>query len=113
MDTKNWPIGWLSSEGKLYECEFMEHLTLAERIAIQCGASEEKHYDEWLLEHGCCHLTVTRYVEHAWAVIFPYNTEHLTPEQHNFLKPYIEENKDCLSYVCKTDVKYEFDDIFV
>lgn len=106
------PIGWLSPSGEFFKCDFLEHIYFAEKLAKQLGASEEDHYDDYLLNHGWVHLTVTTFFSHGWAVIFPYNVEHLTVEQHNFLKPYVEENINFLSDVCKTDLKYEFEDLF-
>ena len=105
-------IGWLSPEGRLHECDYMNHLAVAEEIAKQLGAPEQELFDDWLRNRGWVHLTVTTACEHGWAVIFPLNTNHLTQEQHHFLKPYVEENMGFISSICRTDLSYEFEDLF-
>ena len=107
----NWILGWLSPDGKLYECGYMEHLAVADEICRQLGVDLEtvQHKDDYLLEHGWVHLTCTTFFEHKWFVIFPHNTDRLTQAQHDFLKPYVEDNIDWISDLCRTDIKYEFE----
>jgi len=106
-------IGWLSPEGKLHACELMDHWAVAKEICSDLGQKGVSHPDDWLLNHGWVHLTVTTYIDHGWAVIFPYNTRgRLTKEQHDFLKPYVEQNKDFLAEAFVTDLKYEFEELF-
>lgn len=106
------PIGWLSPDGKLIKCNYMDHWQTSEGIAKEAGAPDGVLYDDYLLNRGWVHLTMTTYLEHGWAVIFPYNTYGLTQEQHDFLKPYVEDNIDFLSEGFVTDLKYEFPDLF-
>lgn len=105
------PIGWLSPEGRLHECDFMDHIHTAEEIARGLGAPSDARHDDWLLEHGWVHLTVSSIVDHGWMVIFPYNRENLTEWQHKYLKPFIEDNLNFIANACKTDLRYEFEDL--
>jgi len=107
----NIPIGWLGPDGRLIECGYQEHLAVAEDIAVKLGAPEGGLYDEYLLNHGWCHLTVMMFMNHGWAVIFPYS-DRITREQHDFLKPYVEDNLDFIADGFETNLKYEFPDLF-
>lgn len=111
------PIGWLSPEGKLHVCDYHDHL----RVASEICANAYSEYDgsnpnEYLLTHGWAHLTILTWCDHGWYIAFPRtlngNSWNLSKEQHDYLKPYVEDNKNFLSEACVFNLKYEYPDIF-
>ncbi len=103
---ENWLIGWLSPEGKFYECDYRDHTSAAEKICKDLGITDLDHADYYLCMHGWVQLTRTEFLEHKWNIIF---VRKLTQEQHHFLKPYVEENIDSLSSDCNSKIRREFD----
>ena len=104
-------LGWLSPEGKMYECEYLDHIATAEELCSEYGYTDEDiHYDDILMKHGWVHLSMTTFFSHSWIIMW--NTpwkQHLTIPQKHFLKPYIEKWKDWLDPSSITDLKDEFD----
>jgi hypothetical protein len=104
-------LGWLSPEGKMYECEYLDHIATAEELCSKYGYTDEDvHCDDILMKHGWVHLSMTTFFSHSWIIMWnePWK-QHLTIPQKHFLKPYIEKWKDWLDPSSITDLKYEFD----
>ena len=80
--------GWLSPDGKLYECETWEHMDTAEKLAKEYGYDiEEYQEDQTLLDNGWAKIGIATMFEHGYAV--NYHGNKLTYQQLDFLKPYI------------------------
>lgn len=108
------PLGWLSPDGKMYECDYMDHLYLAEKLIKEYNyTSEDTNIpDEILLEQGWCHITRLTFMDFGFAIFWtlPWK-RHLTKKQHNYLLPYMKE-KPILSEATKRDVKEEFKEVY-
>ncbi len=106
-------IGWLSPEGKMYECKYMEHLAKADELILEYNYlnNNNKSGDEILLNNHWVQLTMMTFFGHKWCIFWkdPWKN-HLTSEQKNFLKPYIEKFKDWIYESCLSDLKYEFEE---
>lgn len=110
---KEFPLGWLSPEGKLYPCGYMEHLGYADtlREELYPGVDSNEHPDDFLLNRGWVELTRFTFFGHKYMVIFmwdDFDTGKLTPEQHHYLKPFVEDNWDEIDETCKFDLAEEF-----
>lgn len=110
------PTGWLSPEGRLHECDYMNHITEADKIIKEYGYEPGDRPDDILMDHGWAHLTRVTFMVSIpqWCIFWkdPWR-HHLTEAQKHFLKPYMEEYKDFLYESCFTDLKYEFEDLFM
>ena len=109
----SFPIGWLSPQGEMYECGYMDHIYTARTLVNKYGYNDENsNSDEILINHHWAHLTVTTFFSHSWMILWknPYEN-HLTQEQKYFLKPYIEEFKDWINSSCLRDLEDEFEEI--
>lgn len=107
-------VGWLSPEGKLYECEYMDHIAEAERLVKKYKYKDDNPIkDDVLMNHHWIHLTTTTFGIHTWMILWrdPWRNR-LTQEQKNFLKPYIEDYKDWINPSCIIDLKDEFENLF-
>ena len=80
--------GWLSPEGKLYECETWEHMDTSEKLVKEFNYDyEENREDEALLNNGWVKISISTFMDHGYVV--EYSVRKLSQEQLNFLKPYI------------------------
>lgn len=105
------PTGWLSPEGKFHECEYMDHMAVAEDLCEEYGYEDDNYIkDEVLLDHGWAHLTITTFFSHNWMIMWKDDyMNHLTQDQKAYLKPYIEEYKDWLDHSTKLVLEKEYD----
>lgn len=105
--------GWLSPEGKMYNCEYMDHIAKADTLIKEYNYEKENNRpDDILMNHGWVHLTKMSFCMPfpQWCIFWKDpSRRHLTEAQKIFLKPYIEEYKDFICESCITDLKYEFD----
>lgn len=105
-------IGWLSPEGKMYDCEYMDHIDEASEIIKEYNYESSNRPDDILMNHGWVHLTRISFCVPfpQWGIFWkdPW-WHHLTEAQKFFLKPYVEEYKDFIYESCLTDLEYEFD----
>ena len=114
-----YPLGWLSPDGQLFECGYTKHFETAEEIVKTLTTEKIFLPDEYLLGHGWVHLTEISVINltemfitgYGWAILFPYS-DKLSIDQHNFLKPYVEEYKNFLAEGFTTNLKYEYPDLF-
>ena len=103
-------IGWLSPDGKLYECDYQDHIIQAEKLCEEYNYTDINEIkDDVLLSHNWVHLTMTTYITHSWMILWNYDL-HLTIEQKQFLKPYIEENVYWIDDLCLDRIKHEYGD---
>lgn len=107
-----YPLGWLSPDGQLFECGYTEHLSKADEIVKTLTTENILLSDEYLLEHGWVHLTKFFTLDYGWVILFPYS-DKLSIDQHNFLKPYVEKYKKFLAKDFTTNLKYEYQDLFL
>lgn len=103
-------VGWLSPDGKLYQCDYQGHIAKAEEICKEYNYTDTNEIkDDVLLSHNWVHLTMTTYLTHCWMILWDYNL-HLTAEQKYLLKPFIEENVRYINDLCLDRIKYEYGD---
>lgn len=85
---KTGKTGWLSPDGKFYQCERMEHMDMSEKLVKEYNYKHKQYLtDEALLDNGWVRISVATFFEHGYAVA--YLVDKLTYEQLDFLKPYI------------------------
>ena len=102
--------GWLSPDGKLYECDYMEHVNQAEKLVEEYAYSGE-HFreDQTLLNNGWAKIGIALMGEHGYVV--NYQTRKLTYQQLDYLKPYIyDEYELSLISRCKKDLLKQIED---
>ena len=102
--------GWLSPNGKLYECETWEHMDLAEKLVEEFGyESDYNREDQALLDNGWAKISIATMIEHGYVV--SYHNE-LTYEQVVYLKPYVYDEYE-LSLIprCKRDLLRRIDEL--
>lgn len=102
--------GWLSPDGKLFECETWEHMDSAEKLVEEFGyVSQYNREDQTLLDNGWAKISIASMVEHGYVV--NYHTRKLTHEQLDCLKPYIyDEYELSLIARCKRDLLRQIED---
>lgn len=88
--------GWLSPGGVFYQTEYMEHLTVAEKLYKAIHSSESSSIppsdiDDALLRAGWCKICCVTFLEHGYLIHF---IRHLTPEQKAVIKPIYEEERE-------------------
>ena len=106
---KYFPLGWLSPEGEIIECESMEHLRVAKNlIEMRYHELEDCAPDEYLMNHGWAHLTRYCMISHEFLVFWKYGS-HLTNAQREFLRPIVKDNWEWFSKSSKLDLKDELD----
>ena len=107
------PTGWLSPEGKMYECEYYEHLPLAGDIAKKLGASANEMWtpDEYLFNHGWVCIGRVMFISHGYVVNFP-NSRTISQEQRRYLKPFVEDDINIFAKVGNLDLMLEFEEFF-
>ena len=111
--SRNVPTGWLSPEGKLYDCDYYEHIGLAREIAEKSGASDEEMWtaEDYLFKHGWVRISMIVFLDHGFVVSFP-SSRTISQEQRQFLKPYVENDISIFSKLANTDLMLEFEEFF-
>lgn len=104
-------IGWLAPDGTLYECDTMEHISVAKDLAEKLGWKEyDENFnrtcwaDDFLMEHGYVHITRSMMFGHEYHLI---HEKHYTQAQKDWLKPRVEENWKWLSKLDQFEWKEE------
>lgn len=103
-------LGWLSPDGEMIEAGYLEHIIVADKIC-------EKYYntyidsvpDDFLLEKGWVHITMTMWIDHAYWVMWAYSSHHLTQAQKDYLRPVVINNWNWISKSCQRDLKEELE----
>ena len=98
--------GWLSPEGKFYECGYMEHLSFCDDIVHDRYKINSKNNEEFLENHGWVKISMTTYISHELHILWKMGN-HLTEKQKEFLLFYYEQYKDWLNKSCRLDLEEE------
>ncbi len=101
-------LGWLSPEGKLYVCDFMEHISLADQLADKYEDYKPTHFraDDFLMEHNWIHITMTMFLGHGYSILY---YEHPKPEQIRYLSPLLEEYLEFIDFFNNLVIAVYFD----
>lgn len=88
------PIGWLSPDGDIYECEPYDHLESAANICRKLGYKEYGAVDDTLLNHSWVHISFSFAPYRRFYIDWE---KFLTKPQKLFLKSYFEKADVCSS----------------
>lgn len=108
------PTGWLSPNGELWKCEYLEHTATAEEICeklnIPYNSFGYRGQDDALFSLGWCKLAISSIGEKRYWVHWE---RPLTAYQRYFLKEYFENEKDLCFLMDSTSLcKYFYEDNF-
>lgn len=89
------PLGWLSPNGELFECNYYEHIATAEKIIDKLNISYNSFRysgkDDALLSLGWCKLTLSSLGNKQYHVHWE---RPLTTYQRYFLKDFFDNEKE-------------------
>lgn len=92
------PTGFLSPTGEFIECDYMDHIIVAEELCEKLGYTEAIYHPTDILLEKFGFVQMSMSVLICWEYhVFWDSSHHLTEEQKNFLRPIFEANDENLA----------------
>ena len=98
-------LGWLSPGGEMIEAGYLDHIAVADDIALKYYQVDETDDlpDEFLMDHGWVHITISIF-DGQYHIMWYH---HLTDNQKQYLIPKIEQEWNMMSDFTKIDLEKE------